>query len=368
MALCSLRLVDRGWLRFFCLCGILCSLGHSCVPSSRIVPGSVLNILDIQVGSQARKVLVYYPKNRSLDLPLKGLVTFHGWHANPWADVIEYMNQTVYAERYGFALAIPFGTPTQGAPSPICCNKYFPSPQACAAMKPCEYTWDNDRPCGWNSFPGRSSNWSSGTPPDDAALARAAAKLLVDEACVRESHVFAMGFSGGSMMANTLACTEAGTFMGVAGVSGALAIPSAQCNPSKPISYLSFSGTEDEGSFPTHEERFSTFLRKNGCKDVRRTTFLTSTTFCEAVDECPSGIYMEQCIIYGIGDMMPGHNRTIDFGPGSKQPLTNVDAVDRIFSIFSKLSAREPTGSSTVRTASAPPSSGTTQGALPIQV
>lgn len=307
----------------------LAVLANGCKPTSQYAPGE-LHLVDIDVAGDARKILLYIPINRSAGTVGPGLVSFHGWHANPWADVVQYMNQTVYAEQYGYSLAMAFGS-SGTWPSPICCPLGWDADK-CANTRPVENSFDSLRPCGWNSGPSVPKFFSGGDK-DDVAFAKAAASFLMSEACVDDSRIFALGFSGGSMLANRLACEAADVFHGFAGISGSLD-PALVCAPAQPRSYIAFCGTEDAGCFPSVNHTFEMWGKKNGCANQSQTTVTTETSVCEAFPHCDNKAVVEKCLIKGMDDQVPGHNRTMPFGKQPFQPPSNIDAIDYVFKRF----------------------------------
>lgn len=79
---------------------------------------------------------------------------------------------------------------------------------------------------------------------DDVGFLVALANRLTQDFGIDPGHVFATGMSAGAFMANRLACSRADVFSAVVTVAGTLgsAFP---CNPSQPVSVLSFHGTAD---------------------------------------------------------------------------------------------------------------------------
>jgi polyhydroxybutyrate depolymerase len=81
---------------------------------------------------------------------------------------------------------------------------------------------------------------------DDNAFARALVRQLSIEACIDPRRVYAAGFSLGGAMAYSLACNQAEVFAAVAASSMDL-VDEAEvaCQPSRPISIISFRGAAD---------------------------------------------------------------------------------------------------------------------------
>jgi len=302
--------------------------GQKCTPA---LEKGKLHIIDLEVQNVQRKMLLYIPKSRPDGEEGPGMISFHGYHSNPWADVVKLMNQTHYAEKYGFSLAIPFGT-SLTFPSKFCCPVSY-STEACADHVPAEDTFDSLRPCAWKAgFFGSSFSLKH---IDDVALAKAVSEELTKSACVDRSRLFVLGFSAGSFLANKLACEAADVFKGIVTMSGSWNY--ASCNPAKPVSYMGFCGTADKVCFSGANSSFTFWAKQNGCTGGVEETLTTSTTKCEAYTGCPDGLRVERCLLIGMDDQVPGHNRTLPFGTMPYQPSTNVDSVDYSFKHFSLL-------------------------------
>lgn len=144
-----------------------------------------------------------------------------------------------------------------------------------------------------------------------------------------------LGFSAGSFLANKLACEAADVFKGIVTMSGSWNY--ASCKPAKPVSYMGFCGTADTACFPGANSTFKFWAKQNGCTGGVKETLTTNTTKCEAYTGCPDGLRVERCLLIGMDDQVPGHNRTLPFGKMPYQPSTNVDSVDYSFKHFSLL-------------------------------
>merc|ERR1719313_2661580 len=160
--------------------------GKRCTPAFE---KGKLHIIDLMVEKVQRKMLLYIPKSRPDGEQGPGMISFHGYHSNPWADVVQLMNRTRYAEQYGFSLAIPFGT-SLTFPSKFCCPIGYTA-ETCADHVPAEDTFDSLRPCAWKAgFFGLAPTLKN---IDDVALARAVGEELTKSACVDPSRLFVLG-------------------------------------------------------------------------------------------------------------------------------------------------------------------------------
>lgn len=309
---------------------VVSAAGQKCTPSFE---KGKLHVVDVAVEKVQRKMLLYIPKSRRDGEQGPGMISFHGFHSNPWADVVQLMNQTRYAEQYGFSLAIPFGT-SLTFPNKFCCAIGYTA-ETCADHTPVEDTWDSLRPCAWKA--GFFDSAPTLKDIDDLALARAVGKELTKSACVDQSRLFVLGFSDGSVMANKIACEAADVFKGIVAISGSWSYSS--CKPSKPLSYMGFCGTADSICFPGASSAFEFWAKHNYCTGEVKETLSTSTTKCVAYTGCPDGLLVERCLLIGMDDQVPGHNRTAPFGKMPYQPLTNVDSIDYSFKHYASLSS-----------------------------
>jgi polyhydroxybutyrate depolymerase len=81
---------------------------------------------------------------------------------------------------------------------------------------------------------------------DDFSFIRAVVRQLSNDACVDPKRVYAVGFSMGAAMAQYLACEQAEVFAAVASSGMDLLVDAERsCSPSRPISTMSFRGTDD---------------------------------------------------------------------------------------------------------------------------
>lgn len=82
---------------------------------------------------------------------------------------------------------------------------------------------------------------------DPGADVRFLDQVVTDVSSVRridERRVYAIGFSGGGMMAYRLACDLAGRFAGVGAIAASMVLD--DCRPSRPVSVIAVHGTADE--------------------------------------------------------------------------------------------------------------------------
>lgn len=259
-----------------------------------------------------------------------GMIGFHGWHSNPWY-FDKLSNATNLTRHYGMVLALPFGT----APKPTyyCCPESV-SVEECSSGN---YLADDlTRACGWKNSDESGVNLRH---VDDVAYTKAIARLMVNDLCVEEDKIFAFGLSAGGSMAARVACEAADVLAGVATMSGGLALDN--CDPAKPIAYLEFCGTLDSSCNATSTETFRLWARIDGCSALEsRRTYESATTRCRVAAGCAGTAFSEQCLIAGLGDDIPGHDRSAPIVPNTTlvlQAASNIDSVKYSFDRFSAL-------------------------------
>jgi poly(3-hydroxybutyrate) depolymerase len=125
-----------------------------------------------------------------------------------------------------------------------------------------------------------------------------------------------MGFSNGGMMTNRLACEATDVFRGVAPFQGDIRTGGsfAECTPSKPISWISFCGTEDSACNSGQNTSFKLFAENNKCVGDPVPTYVTPTTSCEAYTNCKDGTFVENCWNEGMvcairSNFLPNYSR-----------------------------------------------------------
>ncbi|AUX23859.1 uncharacterized protein SOCEGT47_043890 [Sorangium cellulosum] len=155
----------------------------------------------LTVGGVTRYYLMYVPESYDPSKPLPLVFGIHGLNMNNvWAAHDDSGFQLIQETDDQALLIYPQGLPANGQSRP-------PSTQS---------QWGN-----------ADSNW--GGPPPNANQARLAADLAFFDAmiehakasyCVDTKRVFAVGFSQGGFMTNTLGCERASIFRGLAPVAG----------------------------------------------------------------------------------------------------------------------------------------------------
>ncbi len=145
---------------------------------------------------------------------------------------------------------------------------------------------------------------------DDVAFARAIVETVAAQACIDLKRVYAVGFSMGGGMSHYLACQATDVFAAVAPAAFDLLVPEEQtCEPSRPISVLTFRGTQDTtspfdgGPGPsgraTFEGAYGSFERwreMDGCNEVN-----SVDGECTTYTECSDGVEVALCVKDGGG-------------------------------------------------------------------
>mmetsp|Transcript_3162 Transcript_3162/g.12085 ORF Transcript_3162/g.12085 Transcript_3162/m.12085 type:complete len:309 (-) Transcript_3162:199-1125(-) len=245
-------------------------------------------------------------------------------------------NLTNLTEHYGAVLALPFGTGPNHA-AYYCCPKNV-TVEECSSGDYLEYLDDLDQACGW-----KNGDNADAQPYfddiDDIAYTKTIAKFLTEEMCVDADKIFATGLSDGGAMTARAACDAADVLAGVASMSGGLALK--DCVPAKPIAYLEFCGTLDAACNVSSYSTYSLWAEANECDEKGakyHLTYESATTRCRAAESCST--LTEQCMIAGLGDDIPGHDRSAPLPPSTiniLQAASNVDSVKYAFDKWSAL-------------------------------
>jgi len=161
--------------------------------------------------------------------------------------------------------------------------------------------------------------WNVGpccTTANDTAFARAMVADIEKVVCIEPKRVYAVGFSMGGGMTHYSACHLADIFAAVAPAAfDLLKENEGTCQPSRPITVISFRSTGDQtvyydgrpsSSVPTMPITFlgakGTFLKwsqLNQCTGSPSTE--DPTTGCSTYSSCASGVQVTLCTTYGGG-------------------------------------------------------------------
>jgi polyhydroxybutyrate depolymerase len=215
----------------------------------------------------------------------------------------------------------------------------------------CDPSWSEDfcqsggglnqvDPCAHNA-----GSCCGGAGTDDVQFARDINNFMKSAcfgpstASLNTESIFSTGFSNGGMMTNRLGCEAADLYAGIAPQAGNIMTQRfgdfQACNPSRPISYLGFCGTNDGVCIGTFNRTTAEWAGHNNCAGETSTTVSTATTTCTRTTNCDGGVIVEQCLIDGLGHEWSGHPRPD--GTSSQRPNTDIDSTVYIFDVFSTL-------------------------------
>lgn len=226
--------------------------------------------ITLDVGGTMRSFILHVPPGYTGDSPTPFVIDFHPLGGSGSQEQQGSGYQSV-ADREGFPIAFPDGI---------------------------DNAW-NVGPCCTNS-----------RDVDDVGFALAIVDSVAADACIDLSRVYSVGFSMGGGMSHHLACNAADTFAAVAPAAFDLLIPEEQpCNPSRPISSLTFRGTTDttapfnggpgpsgRANFLGAYDGFAAWQELNGCSDVN-----TVEGDCTIYTECDDGVEVGLCVAEGGG-------------------------------------------------------------------
>lgn len=149
---------------------------------------------------------------------------------------------------------------------------------------------------------------------DDVEFARALVADIQTDACIDPKRIYAVGFSMGGGMSHYLACHAADLFAAVAPAAFDLVEENVEsCNPSRPISVVSFRGTSDgvvpyEGGYSAvvpgmpitflgAEDTRDAWAEINGCTGMAESI----GDGCSQYSSCDAGVSVTLCTDQGGG-------------------------------------------------------------------
>ena len=241
----------------------------------------------LMVGGVTRYYLIYVPENYESSKPLSLVFGIHGLNMNNvWAAHDASGFQLTQATNNQAVLVYPQGLPANGQSQP-------PSTQS-----------------QWGTA---DSNWG-GPPPSanpqrmmgDLAFFDAMLEKVQSTYCIDKKRIFAVGFSQGGFMTNTLGCERAAVFKGLAPVAGwgpnASAPTCSSATASQPL--LQTQGTADTTVTPALGEATRDFWRgRNGCQSASQAS-ATYGQGCVEYQGCAAGKPVVYCT-HGGGHSVP---------------------------------------------------------------
>lgn len=192
---------------------------------------------------------------------------------------------------------------------------------------------------------GLSRSWNGGLccgngmrdDVDDVGFVRAMLEDIAAQVCVDRSRVYATGMSNGGFLSHRLACEASDIIAAIAPVAGVMGVPFDGCAPPRPVPVMHFHGTADAivpyggggfTSFPSVAATVDHWAARNGCTDMRESTYDMGDSHCETHDACDMGVEVTVCTVEGGGHLWPG-----GLGSGS-----TIDATHEMWLFLSRFS------------------------------
>lgn len=180
--------------------------------------------------------------------------------------------------------------------------------------------WPHGLENSWNLGPCCTSSTTS----DDFGFARAIVRELSIDACIDPRRIYAVGDSMGGAMAYYLACNQAEVFASIAVSSMDLFADSElTCEPSRPVSEISFRGTADTvvpyaggTSSPPGEPQFvndllgaeATFQKWASIDQCSGSPSTTDADGCSTYSTCQEGTVVTLCTTQNGGQVVGDAN------------------------------------------------------------
>lgn len=267
--------------------------GTTSCSTSSLQPGEMDAV--IQVGNVTRAYHVHVPANYSGASPVPLVLDFHGLGDTPALEEL-YSGYLPLSDQAGFILVFPQGI---------------------------ELTWNLGICC------------TSSRAVDDLGFARALVQQIQNEACIDPKRIYATGYVMGGGMAMYLGCNAADVFAGV--VSGGFdlwADAQEPCQPSRPVTVVSFRGTADpiipygggSGSPPNNPNITLTFLGAVGTfqkwaalDQCVGSPSAADSNGCSTYSQCPGDAQVTLCTAQGGGE--DGANPDLAWGILQAHPM-----------------------------------------------
>ena len=165
--------------------------------------------------------------------------------------------------------------------------------------------WPQGVSNSWNAYGCCGTALSSNI--DDVGFMRALVAEISNLGNIDHSRVYATGLSNGGSMSHRLACEAADIFAATAPVSFTLNHPTAQCNPSRPISVIHFHGLNDttvpyngggSNNFQSAPASFAAWQQIDLCTGTPVTQSFGGQNRCETAS-CADGVHAVLCTLAG---------------------------------------------------------------------
>ncbi len=259
-------------------------------------------------GGERRSYLLHVPASYNPATPAPLVISIHGFAEWP-AHQMQISHWNDLADQYGFIVVYPAGT----------------------------------------GFPRR---WRAGggTAADDMADVRFIADLIDDLAArytIDRTRIYANGLSNGGGMSYRLACQLADRIAAVGSVSGAYLFPSSACQPSRPVPFIAFHGTEDpivpytggpsasfDIPFPVVPDWIAAYAGRSGCGAAPTSLPQRGQVTGVQYTGCQAGADVIFYTIAGGGHAWPGGDPLPRFIVG--QTSQEIDATAVMWAFFSR--------------------------------
>ena len=157
---------------------------------------------------------------------------------------------------------------------------------------------------------GVNNAWNAGiccaaNGPDDVAFLRALVAQLKLDGNIDGTRVYVTGLSNGGAMTHRMACDAADIFAAAAPLAFPISVsPPSACQPSRPISILTFMGLTDMlvpyngGAFPSAQTTIDHWRSTNGCGTGAFEEHIENgLSYCDTDTSCAGGVQTGLCSI-----------------------------------------------------------------------
>ena len=231
--------------------------------------------VQLQVGSLSRSYVLHVPSTHDGTKPAPLILDFHGIGGTGWGELSSSTYPAV-TNPEGVVMAFP-----DGLPGPI--------------------------GTGWNFGPCCVAN------VDDFGFVKAMVTNIRETTCIDSNRIYAVGVLTGGGMVYDLACQAADMFASVAPAAFDLVEETVnECNPSRPISEISFRGTADtrvpyaggQLAGPWHADHVSSAPKRHSKSraEIDQCTgdpSLADSNGCSSYSSCADGVEVILCTKQG---------------------------------------------------------------------
>ncbi len=173
---------------------------------SALEPGT--NEIELTVNGDTHQVFVFVPSSYDGVTPMPAVLNWHGRGSNA-IEQIQYSSYESLAEKEGFMVVHPTGLVTPGETATT-----------------------------WELIDGQD------TTRDDLGFADGLIDELIANWCADANQIYTTGMSNGGFFSARLICERADRIAAAVSVAGTYHLD--DCEPSRPVPYLAFHGTDDE--------------------------------------------------------------------------------------------------------------------------